>query len=94
VITGLRKIWVKENFNYRDSKEEEIMSDTINIEILEDGTISIKTTAISTANHLSADKLLADLESLMGGKMTFQKNPDAPAHVHSHEHAHAGGHHH
>lgn len=70
--------------------------DTINVKILSDGTISLRTTAISTTNHLSADKLLEDLESLMGGKMTFEKNPDAKAnaHAHHHEHAHAGGHSH
>ena len=42
--------------------------DTIDIEILEDGTISIKTSEISEANHVSADILLDEIETLAGGK--------------------------
>ena len=69
---------------------------TINIEILEDGTLSIKTSEISTGNHISADALMASFDELMGGKVDIKKNPDAKAHVHlhGHHHAHAGGHHH
>lgn len=72
------------------------MADFMNIEILEDGTISLKTNEISPAAHMSADKLLADLEKLMGGVQVRKQNPDAKgkAHVHHHEHAHAGGHSH
>jgi len=67
---------------------------TINIEILEDGTLSIKTTDISDSNHISADALMAQFDELIGGKVDIKKNPDAKAHVHLHTHAHAGGHHH
>jgi hypothetical protein len=42
--------------------------DTIDIEILEDGTISIKTSEISGTNHISADLLLDEIEELAGGK--------------------------
>lgn len=68
------------------------MADIINFEILEDGTISMKTDEISLTNHMSADQLLADLEKLTGGNVQFKANPDAKgkAHVHSHNHAHAG----
>lgn len=72
------------------------MADIINIEILEDGTISLKTTEISETNHMSADQLLQDFETLLGGKMEFKPNPEAKAkaHIHRHEHAYTGGHSH
>lgn len=70
--------------------------DSIIFEILEDGTISMKTDEISMTNHMSADQLLSDLEELIGGPVTKQHNPDAKgkAHLHHHDHAHAGGHSH
>jgi len=40
--------------------------DIINIEILEDGVISVKTTDISQVNHISADNLLEMLEEELG----------------------------
>lgn len=72
--------------------------DTISLEILEDGTITVKTSAISDGNHISADALMAQFDELMGGHVDIKKNPDAKQHVHSHSHshhhAHAGGHNH
>ena len=70
--------------------------DTIGIEILKDGTITIKTSEVSDGNHMSADKLMEEFDKLMGGKVDIKKNPDAKQHVHnhSHHHVHAGGHHH
>ena len=47
--------------------------DTIDIEILEDGTISIKTSEISEANHVSADILLDEIETLAGGKSSKKR---------------------
>ena len=44
------------------------MPDDIFVEILEDGTISIKTSDISETNHLSADQLIEEIEELIGGK--------------------------
>ena len=41
--------------------------DSIIIEILDDGTASIKTEDISEANHMSADELLFELENMIGG---------------------------
>lgn len=41
--------------------------DEIKVEILEDGTISCKTEEISQVNHLSADQLLEEIETLIGG---------------------------
>jgi hypothetical protein len=60
--------------------------DTINLQVLEDGTITIKTSAISDGNHMSADQLLIEMEKLMGGKMEFKKDPEAKAHDHMHKH--------
>jgi hypothetical protein len=47
--------------------------DTIDIEILEDGTISIKTSEISGTNHISADLLLDEIEELAGGQSTRKR---------------------
>ena len=68
--------------------------DTISLQILDDGQLEIKTSAVSDGNHISADALMALFDELMGGKVDIKKNPDAKAHVHLHTHAHAGGHHH
>jgi len=56
--------------------------DTISLEILEDGTITLKTSDISDGNHMSADQLLMDMTKLMGGKLTIVKNEDAKAKAH------------
>ena len=56
--------------------------DTINVEILEDGTLSITTDKISEQNHMSADELIRDLEKVMGGKVEKNNRPDKKQHVH------------
>lgn len=47
--------------------------DTIDIEILEDGTISIKTSELSETNHINADLLLDEIEDLAGGQATRKR---------------------
>lgn len=70
--------------------------DQISMKIENDGTITVKTSAISAGNHVSADQLLEDMEKLIGGPVIKKQNPDAQnkVHLHSHEHAFAGGHSH
>jgi len=63
--------------------------DNIALEILEDGTITVKTEAISAGNHMSADQLLAQMEKLAGGAVARKKNPDQHNHAHLHNHAHS-----
>ena len=46
------------------------MPDDIAIEILADGTVSIKTSELSETNHISADQLLDEIEELVGGVKT------------------------
>lgn len=58
----------------------------INIKIHEDGSLEIKTGEISDSSHLSADRLLEEMEKLMGGKMIFKQDPQAKAHAHMHKH--------
>ena len=43
------------------------MADVMDVEIMEDGVVKIKTDALSEANHVSADELLAEVTELMGG---------------------------
>lgn len=59
------------------------MVDTINIEILEDGTISVNTEGISEQQHMSADQFLNDLTELSGGKRTTTQKA---GHDHVHKH--------
>ncbi len=65
------------------------MGDVIDLTILEDGSITVKTSSISDGNHISADNLLADMEKLMGGQVTKQKNPDKRNHAHINKNAFA-----
>jgi len=49
------------------------MADTIQLEILEDGKLSIQTSAISDKNHINADQLLDYIEELLGGERQTEK---------------------
>ena len=67
-------------------------NDLIQYEILEDGTVSVDTDAISGTNHISADKLLARLFDFVGGPVSVKKKSRL-GHSHAHDHQHvAGGH--
>jgi hypothetical protein len=57
------------------------MTDSIQYEILEDGTISVTTDGISGTNHKSADELLEGLADLLGGPVKIKKRK---GHVHVH----------
>ncbi len=61
------------------------MSDSIRYEILEDGTISIETDAISGANHQSADEMLAHLADLCGGPVDIKQRRGHHHHHHKQE---------
>jgi len=56
------------------------MSDTITVDVLDDGRIKVTTDPISPANHTSAEKLLQAIGE--AGKTTRRKR------AHSHHHAH------
>jgi hypothetical protein len=58
------------------------MADQIKITILEDGTISIETDAISGTNHMSADQLLKEVEKLSGGTRTTKHKDGHATHKH------------
>lgn len=62
------------------------MPDTMQIEILEDGTISVSTDKISAQNHVSADEFLSQVEELAGGERVVTKKKNKFAHVHTHNH--------
>lgn len=49
------------------------MADIIEIEILEDGTVSIQTSSISEVNHVSADELLDEITYAIGKEVTRKK---------------------
>lgn len=66
--------------------------DIINLEILEDGTVTLKTSEISDGNHISADALMAMVDKLMGGKVSIVEDPEAKAKNHAHQHRHGLAH--
>jgi len=64
--------------------------DVISFEILADGTISFITDAVSGTNHASADELLKQMTTTMGGSRETKKRSRLGA-MHGHSH---GGHYH
>lgn len=47
--------------------------DIIDVEILEDGVISVKTESFKEANHVNADELLDEITEAMGGESIVRK---------------------
>lgn len=76
----------------RDQQKEGIVvkEDTLEIEILPDGTIKVSTDQISPANHLSADNFLKFLAEMAGGEVTKARNRRAHTHHHEHQHVNQG----
>ena len=64
--------------------------DAIKYEILEDGTITIETDAVSGKNHQSADEMLKQLSAVIGGPTDIKRKE---GHAYSHSHGKAGHHH-
>ena len=66
-------------------------SDTLKIEILQDGTIKTTTDPISSANHDNAEQFLEAMARLAGGETTREARGGHDHHHHHHDHDH---HHH
>lgn len=64
------------------------MSDKMEMEILEDGTITVKTDGVSGKNHKSADEFLAMIEDMTGGGRETKKRKRAHKHKHGVPHHH------
>ena len=62
--------------------------DRIQVEILADGVVSIKTDGISKKNHLSADELLEMVEDFVGEVTSKEKRKIAHHHHHADQHLH------
>mgnify|MGYP001570028181 CR=1 FL=1 len=62
------------------------MNDTIEVEILDDGSLKISADSISMANHGTAEALIRELLTLAGGEI--QRNKKGLPHHHHHEHEH------
>lgn len=69
------------------------MSDTIQIEVLPDGTIKTSTDKVSMPNHANAEAFLRDMAKLAGGPVQRKSKPHSHGHTHAHEHEHGGEHH-
>ena len=59
--------------------------DSIDIEILEDGTIKFKTGSISQINHKSADEFLNEIEELTGERKTTPRKQSASMNLRSYD---------
>ena len=65
--------------------------DRISMRILEDGTISVSTDAISAENHVQAEELInSTFEELGGERQVVQRKPHLHPHGHTHRHVHQG----
>lgn len=63
--------------------------DNIEIEILEDGRIKVKTGALAGVNHTTADRLLRDMIKMAGGDVVTEKSEHSHTHHHgTHTHKH------
>lgn len=60
--------------------------DTINVEILPDGTIKVETGVVSQANHLNGESFLREMAKLTGGEVTVRHKHGAHSHAHTHSH--------
>lgn len=58
--------------------------DRIEIEILEDGKLSTKTSAISKKNHLDADQLMELLNDMVGEVVSKEQLKHSHQHLHDH----------
>lgn len=67
-----------------------MQNDSLDITILEDGTVKIETDKVSNINHISADNLVKFLSELAGGKTTRTRH--GHTHNHSHDHSHEPDH--
>ena len=63
--------------------------DTLQVDILPDGTIKTTTDQVSGPNHQTAEQFLAMVAKLSGGETTRTKRKQAHAHAHQHEHTKA-----
>lgn len=65
-------------------------TDTMQIEVLPDGTIKTTTDGVSGANHANAEEFLRFVARMAGGESTRTRRTDVHAHTHSHTHTHDG----
>ena len=63
------------------------MADTLEIEILPDGSLKILTEDVSSANHRNAEDLLSFMAKLSGGERKREKRKHEHGHTHNNEHA-------
>ena len=63
-----------------------MQNDSLDITILEDGTVKIETDRVSNANHINAEAFLKYLSELTGGKTTRTRRGHSHSHTHDHSH--------
>lgn len=54
------------------------------VEVLPNGSIKITTDKISSPNHVSAERMIREIEKMAGGKVETKRNPKAHGHSHAH----------
>lgn len=63
-------------------------TDTMTLTVLEDGTAKLEVDGISGANHVQADKLVAEFSKLLGGETVIEKRKEGRGRIHTHSHSH------
>lgn len=61
------------------------MSKPITIRILDDGSVKIETDKVAPAEHVRAERALAEILRALGGETTRVRRVDGHHHDHSHE---------
>lgn len=56
--------------------------DSMEIEVLADGTVKVTTDPISPANHMSCEQFLAFMARNLGGEVTTTRRRESHRHVH------------
>jgi len=70
------------------------MKNTIDITITEDGRVIIRTSSIASADHLAAERMLAELPALLGSESVQRSRlPSQAQHQHHHHQHHDHEHH-
>lgn len=64
--------------------------DTIDIEVLPDGTLKLTTDRISGPNHVNAEALVRNIHADRGGQAARVRRSGALRHVHVGKHVHLG----
>lgn len=78
----------------KPSKPNQVRPGELLVTVLDDGSVKIETDKVAPADHVRAERFLAEVQRLLGGQTTKTKLAHTHSHDHNHDHHHEGDHHH